>query len=80
LRNLIVQPGAPYFLEVDCVCTLSDLNLGTRDRAKNTDGKSGSWEGVSVDEMVGDVEEPAEGANLIYVKEKAYGLVLKCLM
>lgn len=44
---------------------LGNLDLSGVDLAENTDGESRSGEGVTANEVGGDVEETAEGADLV---------------
>ena len=65
LRDLIVQTSSSNFLNVDLVGVLQDLNLFTRDFAKDSNSETGTREGVSADQVSRNVEKSTESSDLV---------------
>jgi hypothetical protein len=73
LSDLVVETGLADLLDEDLVGVLGDLDLLAGDGTEDTDGESRSGEGVTADEVSGDVEETTEGADFV-LEELTKGL------
>lgn len=65
LTNLVVKTRFPDLLDKDGVGVLGNLDLLARDLAEDADREARARERVATDQVLGDLEEAAESANLI---------------
>jgi len=65
LSDIVVEASSADLIDEDLVGVLSNLDLRGVDLAENADGESWAGEGVTADEVGGDVEETAEGADFV---------------
>lgn len=66
LRDLVVQASGTDFFNVNLVGMLQDLDLVSGNFAENSDGKTRAGEGVSTDQVGGNVEKSAKSSDLVY--------------
>lgn len=71
LRDVVVQPGLPDLFDVDDVGGLEDGDLFPGDFAKDSDSETRTREGVTADEVGGNVEQSTEGSDLVYRRSVA---------
>jgi hypothetical protein len=77
LRDLVVQAGSSDLLDVDGVGLLEEGDLVARDGSEDSDGESRSGEGVSANEVLGDVEQSSEVSDLICRSQQKQTVSLK---
>ena len=60
LPDLVIEPGAADFLQIDQVGLAQNFELVRSDLARAANGEAGAREGVATDELVGQAELAAE--------------------
>lgn len=65
LTDLVVQSSNPDLLDEDRVGVLSDLDLRGGDLSEDTDSETWSREGVTTDQVGGNVEESSQCSYFI---------------
>ena len=65
LTYLVVKARFPDLLDKDGVGVLGNLDLLARDLAEDADREAGTRERVATDQVLGDLEEAAESADLV---------------
>jgi hypothetical protein len=65
LRDLVVKTSSSDLLNVDLIGVLQNLDLFSGNFTENSNGKTGSREGVSADQMGGNVEETTESSDFV---------------
>lgn len=65
LRDLVIEAGGPNLLDVNGVGLLKEGDLVARDGTDDADGKTRSGEGVAANEVLGNLQQAAEVADLV---------------
>src|SRR5262249_58072431 len=65
LPDIVVEPGAANFLDVDVVGAPQDVELFSRDFSGTTDGEARPWKRMPADESLRQAELAAEPAHLV---------------
>jgi hypothetical protein len=65
LRDLVVKTSSSDLLNVDLIGVLQNLDLFSGNFTENSNGKTWSREGVSADQMGGNVEETTESSDFV---------------
>jgi hypothetical protein len=65
LRDVVVQSGLSDLFNVDGIGGLEDLDLFPGDFSQDSDGETGTGEGVTSDQMGGDVKQTTKSSNFV---------------
>jgi hypothetical protein len=66
LRDVVVQPGLPDLFDVDDVGGLEDGDLFPGNFTEDSDGETRAGEGVTADEVGGNIKQSTESSDLVY--------------
>ena len=69
LANLVVKIRSANLFDVDAIGLLQGLHLFARDWAEDSDGETGTWEWVALNQRGRDRQQPTQRANFIYNKK-----------